>query len=157
MSTYRPNSIVITWSILICLGIGACTNPAPSAPSASGPAESPPATSTPRSMSMGDITARPKPDGCPRLESLLSDIARAPDPLALARQYNLPLDDSNRIQVQITLADSATADVTAYGTVITRQSGTTAQGFAPFDQLCALSNDPAVLMVRVAGQIQPAP
>lgn len=159
---HRPaTAACISWSILVVLGISACSGgPSAANPPQAAPEATPGAaltTGSPPPMSLADTTPRPKPDDCPRLESMLATIARDPDPIALARQLSMPLDESQRIQVLITLASDAAADVTAYGATVTKQSGATAQAFVPIDQLCALSNDPTVLMVRSANIAQTTP
>lgn len=157
----HTTAAIVGWSILIMLGISACAGgpAAPSSPQAA-PEATPDAaltTGSPLPMNLTDTTPRPKPDACPRLESVLATITRAPDPLVMARQLGMPLDETQRIQVLITLASDAAADFNAYGAVVTKQSGTLAQAFVPLDQLCPLSNDPTVLMVRSANPAQTTP
>lgn len=146
---------------MVVLGISACGGgPAAPNPPQAAPETTPGAaitTGSPLPMSLGDTTPRPKRDDCPRLESVLATVARDPDPQAMARQLRMPLDESQRIQVLITLAGDAAADFHAYGAVVTKQSGSLAQAFVPIDQLCPLANDPTVLMVRSANPAQITP
>lgn len=146
---------------MVMLGISGCSG----GPAAPGPSQAPSAatpgaaltTGSPLPMNLTDTAPPPKSNDCPRLESALATIARDPDPIAMARQLRMPLDDTQRIQVLITLASDAAADIAAYGAVVTKQSGAIAQAFVPIAQLCPLSNDPAVLMVRSANTVQIAP
>lgn len=145
------------WAALLMLSLSACAGSSGSSDGltagtpevSSSPALT---TSSPIPLDLPGGTASTKPGDCPRLESILYDTARSPDPQALARQLRMILDDAGRVQVLLTLADTSPVDLSAYNATITGQTDTQAQAFAPFDQLCALSNDPSILMVRLASR-----
>lgn len=107
-------------------------------------------------MDLPGGTAGPKPVACPRLESILYDTTQAPDPPTMARQLGMILDDDGRVLVLISLVDSTPLDLNAYTATVTGQAEALAQAFVPFDQLCALSNDARVLMVRLASRPEPS-
>lgn len=91
---------------------------------------------------------------CPRLDPKLRELGELADPTARAAELGVTLE-GGRAFVALLLRDEAPADLAAYGAEITTQVGSRAQGFVPLDQLCALSDDPAVLAVDLPELVVP--
>lgn len=103
-------------------------------------------------------TAGPRPPGeagaCPRLDPELHELAGLADPAARAAELGVTIE-AGRAFVALLLRDEAPASFAGYGAEITTQVGSSAQGFVPLDQLCALSSDPAVVAVRIPIMLRP--
>ena len=92
-----------------------------------------------------------KASECPDLDSQLRQLIQAPDPLALARQLGLKVQD-DKVQVLLTLADEDTKFLQEFGIEPGTQSGVQVQAFVPVDQLCDLANTAEVLAIRPSAQ-----
>jgi hypothetical protein len=124
--------------VLISLVAAACAPrvappPTPPAPAATAPIVTP----TPLSA-----------EGCPHLAPKLIDLVQARDWPAFAQSNGIEyFNGSVRVIVQV----QPSGDVPlGYGTRSETRAGDDVQAVVPITQLCSLSNDPAVLAVRLA-------
>jgi len=84
---------------------------------------------------------------CPRLESVLYQLATADDPAAFAVSHNLYYDGGTvRVVVELQRPDDNFP--AGYGATEEARSGDRVQALVPIDQLCRLSNAPQVRFVR---------
>jgi len=104
-------------------------------------------------MSPGDLYPREQSD-CPDLDSLLFQITRAPDPLALAEQSQLKVKE-DKVQVLLILDCEDTDFLQDFEVEMGTQSGTQVQAFVPVNQLCDLANTDKVLAIRLPAQAIP--
>ena len=82
---------------------------------------------------------------CPRLDSRLLQLTRSGDPVGFASESGLDLNTSGvRVQVELKEGASLPPD---HSVVVEARYGNGLQVRVPVSELCALSNDPAVLMV----------
>lgn len=91
---------------------------------------------------------------CPALDSQLYQLTLADDPLRLADQLGLRIKDE-KVQVLVILAGQETGFLQDYGAELGTQSGSQIQVFIPFDQLCELAKDDAVIAIRAPAQAFP--
>lgn len=91
---------------------------------------------------------------CPRLESALYALAQAPDPLAEAHKLGLRVQE-DRLQVLVVLAGEESSFLSDFNALPGSRQGQDLQAFVPPAQLCALSNHPQVLAVRLPASILP--
>lgn len=96
-------------------------------------------------------TLAPENNTCPKLDSLLNQIAQASDPLSAARELNLKLKD-DKVQVVIVLSGEQTDFLPAFDVEVGSQAGNEVQVFAPPARLCELSNREEVLAIRVPAE-----
>lgn len=144
-----PGYALVAVCLLVAAGCGQ--------PPASGEADrplplAPTSDQVVRGVSTPDLAAPAQPGlpakdaECPRLDSALAALRVEEDPSAAATRMNIPVDQG-RVLVLITHGEGDIDLLSAYGVEITGQRGDELQAFVPFDQLCALANDPDVLFV----------
>ena len=83
---------------------------------------------------------------CPRLESVLYHLMQVSDPAAAAADASLSYDDGG-VRVEIVLAGEAMPTAST-GLVVEARAGALLQARVPVSELCDLSNDPEVVVVR---------
>lgn len=91
---------------------------------------------------------------CPALDTHLSQFILADDPASLATELGFRVNE-NKIQVIILLNTDDTSFLTNFGVEIGTIATKKVQAFVPFDQLCLLSRQEAVISIRAASQISP--
>ncbi|MFQ5400129.1 MAG: hypothetical protein ACE5E7_11085 [Anaerolineae bacterium] len=102
-----------------------------------------------------DVTTtenRADPVLCPNLDSVLVALSTAGDAADFAASHQLMLAEAG-VAVEIHLAHPETADLTQYQVSIRNKRGAIIEAYVPVPQLCALSEDSAILQVKV---IRPA-
>ena len=163
----RMPGLWVAFVTLLALTTACATWPGASSPTASG--------QTPEQVLEQNMTPTPefdaveiRPEGqvlpgspksikqneCPDLESMLFQIAQAPDPLTLAQQLQLKVKE-DKIQVVLILDSEDTSFLQNFEVEIGTQMGTQVQAFVPINQLCALANTAEVLAVRLPAQAVP--
>jgi hypothetical protein len=85
---------------------------------------------------------------CPGVESQLSQILQAPDPLEIADQLGFRVQDG-KIQVSLILADSDATFLADYDVEVTKQVEMDVQALVPVDRVCELATVEQVLAVRL--------
>jgi hypothetical protein len=90
---------------------------------------------------------------CPRLESRLCQLVQAADPTSFAAGAQLEYADG-RVRVIVELV-SVDEPMPAYGQTEEARYQGLVQAVVALDQLCALSNDPAVAAVRSSRRGEP--
>lgn len=110
------------------------------------------APAPPEVVDMGEEPAKQRE--CPALDSTLYQLTLAADSAKAAADLGLVYDERG-VQVLVTLNSDDPSVLNTFDVVITGSSGPELQAFAPVEQLCALSNAPGVLAVRVPGSARP--
>ena len=94
-------------------------------------------------------TLRPRPTGCPHLESRLYDLTVAEDPAGFAQTMDLFYEGgATRVVIQLATPGADTSFLAEYAARIETQTESLVQALVPAEELCDLSNDPQVKFVR---------
>jgi len=104
-------------------------------------------------LSPGDIPSR-APSDCPGLDSQLFQLAQDEDPPSLAESLGFRVKNG-KVQVLIILANEETSFLKDFQIELGTQAGNQVQAFVPFDRLCELAKNEAVLAIRRAAQAVP--
>lgn len=88
---------------------------------------------------------------CPELDSQLYQLIQLDDPAGEAAKLGMKVKE-DKVQVMITLMDENTAFLSDFDAELGTQSGSLAQAYVPFSQLCRLANVDSVLAIRPAAQ-----
>lgn len=101
------------------------------------------------------VSTPAKPDRedneCPGLDSQLYQLIQLDDPAGEAAKLGMKVKE-DKVQVMITLMDENTAFLSDFDAELGTQSGSLAQAYVPFNQLCRLANVDSVLAIRPAAQ-----
>ena len=152
------NRMVLTGVVLVVLLLVASCVPLEQGPSEAGAGQDAPPTpqwdTTPMpssELAPGQLDKEGRPVECPKLDSVLYQLAQAPDPIDVAQKLGLAVSE-RAVQVQIVMTGPDTGFLQSFGVRLASQSGTTAQAFVPVDQLCDLANRAEVSAIRVPAQ-----
>lgn len=95
-----------------------------------------------------------KPDDCPGVDSVLIQIAQAPDPPGHAKQLGLRVKEG-KIHVLLILDRDDISFLQEFDVEIGNQLGKQVQAIVPIDRLCDLAKLDAVLAVYLPAQAVP--
>ncbi len=101
------------------------------------------------------LTPVPKPTHCPKLDSALYELMAAADRSAYARQHALQYEDG-AVRVTLELASDQAVLPSSHRITIEERLERLVRALVPVDNLCELSNDPSVRMIRVPTPVEPA-
>ncbi|MBN1993720.1 MAG: hypothetical protein JW953_13545 [Anaerolineae bacterium] len=108
----------------------------------------------PEDQLLSDNPAPVEKDNCPGVESMLSQIIHAPDPLSLAEQLQLKMK-GNKLQVLLILDREDTSFLEPFAVELGTQVGMQVQAFVPIDQICDLARTDGVVAIRLPVQALP--
>ena len=89
---------------------------------------------------------------CPSLDSQLYQLTQSEDPLSMASQMGLKVND-DKVQVLFVLANEDIEFLEDYEVELGTQSGSQVQGYAPIDRLCEIAKIETVLTIRPVNRI----
>lgn len=92
-----------------------------------------------------------KSPACPKLDSQLNQVVTSPDPVGMAANLNLRVNEG-KLQVIIVLAGDDLEFLKDFGIEAGSQAGQEVQAYMPIDRLCELAEREEVIAIRIPAQ-----